>query len=122
MSEPPRRRGFLDRHQRVRIERARKSREGLNPTAMMRLAGLVAAVLIGLAVFVGFDSERMDSPWFQSLAGLEGITRPVFFGASILEWGFILVIVIYAVWALRRAAKSRSQSDEWAEDEDDASR
>lgn len=112
MPDSPRRRGFLDRHQRVRIERAQKSREGISPTAMMRLAGLVAAVLIGLAVFVGFDSERLESSWVQSLSGLDVITRPVFLGGSVMEWSLIAVIVIYVVWALRRSVLARGQSED----------
>ncbi|WP_421789365.1 hypothetical protein [Hyphobacterium sp.] len=112
MPESPRRRGFLDRHQRVRIERARKSREGISPTAMMRLAGLVAAVLIGLAVFVGFDSERMESQWIQNLSGLDGITRPVFLGGSLLEWIIIAIVALYAVWALYRSARGQNNPDD----------
>ena len=110
-----RRRGFLERTYRARDRKARQSRDLINPAAMMRLAGLVAAILIALAVFVGFDSERMEGSWVQQFASLDGITRPVLFGGSILEIGIILAIIAYAAWALWRS--TRSQPEEESDEE-----
>lgn len=111
-----RRRAFLDRTYRARERKAKQSRDLINPAAMMRLAGLVAAILIGLAVFVGFDSERLEAGWVQQFASLDAIVRPVFLGGSILELAIIVAIVGYAGWALWRSARPAFQDDE---DEDD---
>lgn len=110
-----RRRDFLDRTYRARERKAKQSRDLINPAAMMRLAGLVAAVLIGIAVFIGFDAERMESGWMQNFASLDAITRPVFLGGSILELALILAIAAYAGWALWRS--SRPAPPEEGEDE-----
>ncbi|MEE2527295.1 hypothetical protein V0U79_13090 [Hyphobacterium sp. HN65] len=107
-----RRRGFLERTYRARDRKARQSRDLINPAAMMRLAGLVAVILIALAVFVGFDAERMEGSWVQQFASLEGITRPVLFGGSILEIAIILAIVAYAGFALWRLSQARSRPDD----------
>lgn len=117
MSDNGRRRGFLERHHRAQDRRRRQSRDGMQPAAMMRLAGLVAAVLIGLAVFVGFDAERMEGSWLQPLASLDGITRPVLFGGSILEIALIAVIAAYAIRALWKSARARRQSLEELDDD-----
>jgi hypothetical protein len=111
-----RRRDFLDRTYRARQRKAKQSRDLINPAAMMRFAGLVAAILIGIAVFIGFDSDRMESGWMQNFASLDAITRPVFLGGSLLEYAIILSIGGYAAWALWRSSRSRPQDDE---DEDD---
>jgi len=113
-----RRRSFLDRTYRARERKAKQSRDLINPAAMMRFAGLVAAILIGIAVFVGFDSERMQSDWIQNFASLDVITRPVFLGGSILELAIILTIGGYAAWAMWRSSRPTPQDDE---DEDDPS-
>lgn len=107
-----RRRDFLDRTYRARERKAKQSRDLINPAAMMRLAGLVAAVLIGIAVFIGFDSGRMEAGWMQNFASLDAITRPVFLGGSILELALILVIVVYAAWALWRSSRPVPQDEE----------
>lgn len=107
-----RRRAFLDRTYRSRERKAKQSRDLINPAAMMRLAGLVAAILIGIAVFVGFDAERMESSWVQRFASLDGITRPALLGASILEIAIILAIAAYAGFALWRASRTRQAPDE----------
>lgn len=110
-----RRRGFLERTYRARDRKARQSRDLINPAAMMRLAGLVAVILIALAVFVGFDAERMEGSWVQRFASLDGITQPVLFGGSILEIGIILAIIAYAAWALWRL--TRTQPEEESDEE-----
>ncbi|QNL19749.1 hypothetical protein HXX25_10685 [Hyphobacterium sp. CCMP332] len=114
-----RRRDFLDRTYRARQRKAKQSRDLINPAAMMRFAGLVAAILIGIAVFIGFDSERMESGWMQNFASLDAITRPVFLGGSLLEYAIILSIGVYAAWALWRSSRARSQDAD--DDVDDAS-
>jgi hypothetical protein len=111
-SHMDRRRAFLDRTYRARERKAKQSRDLINPAAMMRLAGLVAAILIGIAVFVGFDSERMEAGWVQRFASLDSITRPVIFGGSILELAIIMAIGVYAGWALWRSARSAPHDDE----------
>ncbi len=111
-----RRRDFLDRTYRARERKAKQSRDMINPAAMMRLAGLAAALLIGVAVFIGFDAERMAAGWMQNFASLDMITRPVFFGGSILEWVLILVIAAYAAWALWRSSRP-VPADEEKEDQ-----
>lgn len=119
MSENRRRRGFLERHHRSQDRRRQQARDGMQPATMMRLAGLVAAVLIGLAVFVGFDAERMEGSWMQQFASLDGITRPVFLGGSTLEIAAILAIALYAGWALWRARRSHAPDPS---DEEESSR
>ena len=111
-----RRRHFLDRTYRARERKAKQSRDLINPAAMMRFAGLVAAILIGIAVFIGFDSERMQSDWIQNFASLDVITRPIFLGGSILEFAIILSIGAYAIWAMWKSSRPGPQEDE---DEDD---
>jgi hypothetical protein len=110
-----RRRGFLERHHRSQARRRQQSCDGMQPATMMRLAGLVAAVLIGLAVFVGFDAERLEGSWVQQFASLDGLTRPVLFGGSVLEIAAIIAIAVYAGWALWRTR--RRQSDDPPDDE-----
>ena len=109
-----RRRPFLDRTYRARERAARQRRSDFNPTTMIRWAGLGAAVMIGLAVCVGFTSGGQD------LAGrmgfLSALTQPVLFGASWLDIGVIGIVAGIVVLVLVRSraparADDREQDD-----------
>lgn len=95
------------RQRRQAIREARRVREGgPDAGAAMRLAVMVAMVLIALAVAAGFQGERLASAAAGAFSGLEPLARPVLLGASLLELGAVLVIAIIAgvlVWrAFRR--------------------
>lgn len=102
-----RRRAFLERTHRAR-ERARRSSAGFNPSAMIRWAGLGAAAMIGLAVFVGFAG---GDRYLGGLAGLEALTRPVLLGASWLDLIAIGAVVLIVAMVLLRARVSRGTDD-----------
>ena len=100
-----RRRPFLDRTYRSRDRAARQRKADFNPTTMIRWAGLGAAVMIGLAVFVGFTSGG------QELAGRMGflhiLTQPILFGASWMDIGVIaIVILIIAAFLMPRRPRN----------------
>lgn len=95
------------RQRRQAIREARRVRDGgADAGAAMRLAVMVAMVLIALAVAAGFQGERLASAVAGVFSGLEPLARPVLLGASLLELGAVLVILIIAgvlVWrAFRR--------------------
>lgn len=99
-----RRRAFLERTHRAR-ERARRSSAGFNPSDMIRWAGLGAAAMIALAVFVGFAG---GDRYLEGIASLEALTRPVLFGASWLDLIAVLAVVLIVAAVLLRARLTRS--------------
>lgn len=105
-----RRRPFLDRTYRSRERAARQRKADFNPVAMIRWAGLGAAVMIGLAVFIGFTSGG------QELAGrlgfLAALSEPVILGASWLDLGVIVIVAAAAAAFLLRSRPSRSDSED----------
>lgn len=95
------------RQRRQAIREARRVREsGPDASAAMRLAVMVAMVLIALAVAAGFQGERLASAAAGVFSGLEPLARPVLLGASLLELAAAAIILIIAgvlVWrAFRR--------------------
>lgn len=95
------------RQRRQAIRDARRVREsGPDAGAAMRLAVMVAMVLIALAVAAGFQGERLATAVAGAVSGLEPLARPVLLGASLLELGAAAVILLIAgilVWrAFRR--------------------
>ncbi|MEE2565583.1 hypothetical protein [Hyphobacterium marinum] len=107
-----RRRPFLDRTYRSRERAARQRKADFNPATMIRWAGLGAAIMIGLAVFVGFTSGGQDIA--GRLGFLAGLSQPVLFGASWLDIGVIGIVAVAVAAILLRSRRTRS-------DEDDAS-
>ncbi|HAQ34738.1 MAG: hypothetical protein CMF74_17210 [Maricaulis sp.] len=100
-----RRRAFLERTHRARERASRASRE-FNPSGMIRLAGLGAAAMIGLAVFVGFAG---GDRYLDRVAGLQALTRPVFLGTTWLDLiaiGMVALIVGVVLLRSRRGAQS----------------
>jgi hypothetical protein len=85
------------RQRRQAIREARRVREGgADAGAAMRLAVMVAMVLIALAVAAGFQGERLATAVAGAFSGLEPLTRPVLLGASLLELGAAAVILLIA--------------------------
>lgn len=107
ISAMTRRRPFLDRTYRSRERATRQRKSDFNPTTMIRWAGLGAAIMIGLAVFVGFTSGGQE--FAGRLGFLHGLTQPVLLGASWLDMGVVAGVAAIAVIALWR---SRPRSDE----------
>ncbi|MFW5662058.1 MAG: hypothetical protein ACOC05_11815 [Oceanicaulis sp.] len=93
----PRRRSRFIENRRAR----RGGDEGFDPQAMMKLAGFGAILLLFIAVGAGFQGERVTS-WFAAMGGRLGpLAEPVLFGASLIELGAVVVIVVVfglAVW------------------------
>lgn len=102
-----RRRAFLERTHRARERSARASR-GFNPSGMIRLAGLGAAAMIGLAVFVGFAG---GDRYLDRAAGLQALTRPVVFGASWLDLIAVGVVVLVVGVVLLRSRRPTQRDD-----------
>lgn len=102
-----RRRAFLERTHRAQ-DRARRSASGFNPTTMIRWAGLGAAAMIGLAVYVGFAGGDRH---LDGLASLDALTRPAVFGASWLDVIAIGVVVLIVAMVLLRSRTSRGGED-----------
>lgn len=73
---------------------------------MIRWAGLGAAAMIALAVFIGFTGGEDG---LQRAAALEALTRPVFLGLSAMEIGagVIILLIALAAWAQVRAMRGR---------------
>jgi len=65
---------------------------------MIRLAGFGAAVIVFIAVYVGFhrgDETIYDGRWGVA----ERLIRPIFLGANALEWLVLVVVGLFA-WRL----------------------
>lgn len=85
------------RQRRQAIREARRVSEGgPDAGAAMRLAVMVALVLIALAVAAGFQGERLATAVAGVFSGLEPLARPVLLGASVLELGAAAVILLIA--------------------------
>lgn len=91
-----RRRRFLERTHKNREDRARSGR--FNPGGMIRLAGFGAAILVLVAVYIGF--HRDDEIVFEGGHGavLASLVRPLIFGVNALE---ILSVVVAGLIAWR---------------------
>lgn len=79
-----RRRRLLERSQRARENRDRMGGGDFNPAGMIRLAGFGAAIVVAVAVYIGFhrgDETIYDGRW----GVLERLIRPLFLGANALE-------------------------------------
>ncbi|MGJ3231998.1 MAG: hypothetical protein ACFE0P_09380 [Oceanicaulis sp.] len=87
-------------------ERRRRTEDGPDPAAMMRLAGLGAMLLLFVAVGAGFQGERVTSALAGLAARLGPLADPVLLGRSAIEIaGGIAVFAVLAagLWrAFRR--------------------
>tara|TARA_R110002095_G_scaffold178463_1_gene155744 strand:+ start:227 stop:532 length:306 start_codon:yes stop_codon:yes gene_type:complete len=93
------RRRFLDRTHRNRA-RNDKSNRGFNPAGMIRLAGIGAAIVIFLGVYIGFTRQGetiYDGRW----GVLQRLITPLFFGVNALEL-LTLAIVGFVAWGIWR--------------------
>lgn len=86
------RRPFLSRTHRARIRRERQGASG-DPGGMMRLAVLVALILVALAVAAGFRGEETARGVGSMLARFGPLTEPVIAGASLLEISAIAAVI-----------------------------
>ncbi|WP_199200519.1 hypothetical protein [Alkalicaulis satelles] len=92
------------RYERQAMRQARRVRDGgADAGATMRLAVLVAMVLVALAVAAGFQGERLAEAAAGRLSALEPLIRPVFLGASALELIAVLIIALIAGGVIWRA-------------------
>ena len=92
-----RRRRLLERSQRARETRDGMGGGSFNPAGMIRLAGFGAAIVVAVAVYVGFHrggETIYDGHW----GALERLIRPIIFGANALE---LLALVFAGLIALR---------------------
>lgn len=95
------RRPFLERTHKHR-QRQRRS-GGFDPGAMIRLAGFGAAVVVAVAVYVGFNRQGetiYDGRW----GVLQRLVTPLFFGINALELiVFALVgLIAWRIWVRMR--------------------
>ncbi len=99
-----RRRRFLDRTKRRR-EARREDGRGFNPASMIRLAGFGAALIVFLAVYIGFhrgEETIYDGRW----GAMERLIRPIFFGTNALELIALLLVGLIA-WRFWRKMNAR---------------
>jgi len=92
----PRRR-FLDRTQRHR-EQSRKTDRGFNPAGMIRLAGFGAALIVFVAVYIGFARQGetiYDGRW----GVLQRLITPLFLGINALEL-IVILLVGFLAWRI----------------------
>lgn len=92
------RRRFLDRTHRQR-DRQRQSAGGFNPGAMIRLAGFGAALIVGVAVYIGFARQGetiYDGRW----GVLQRLITPLFLGFNALDLIVLLLVglVAWRIW------------------------
>jgi hypothetical protein len=93
------RRRFLDRTHR---QRARQSQGhgGFNPGSMIRLAGFGAAIVVGVAVYVGFAHQGetiYDGRW----GVMQRLITPLFLGFTALDLIVLALVglVAWRIWA-----------------------
>ena len=89
-------RRFLQRTKR-RKEREQRDRQGFNPSAMVKLSGFGAAIVVAAGVYVGFNRQG-DTIYEGTWGFMERLVSPLFFGVSALE---LLVIIVVAAVAWR---------------------
>tara|TARA_R110000868_G_C10573396_1_gene737954 strand:- start:192 stop:491 length:300 start_codon:yes stop_codon:yes gene_type:complete len=94
-----RRRRFLDRTHRNREERDARNR-GFNPAGMIRLAGFGAALVVFVAVYVGF-SHQGDTIYAGPWGLLQRLITPLFLGVNALDL-IVLVLVGLVAWRIWR--------------------
>ncbi|WP_291843622.1 hypothetical protein [Maricaulis sp.] len=92
------RRRFLERTRRNRQEQARSGRS-FDPATMIRLAFFGVALVVAVAVYVGFwrQGETIyDGPWGL----MQRLITPLFFGINALELIVILFVALvsWRIW------------------------
>ena len=78
--------------------KALKRGRGFNPAGMIRLAGFGAALIVGVAVYVGFHRQGetiYDGRW----GALERLIRPLFLGFTALDL-IVLCLVGLVAWRI----------------------
>ena len=95
-------RRFLQRTKR-RIEREEKDRRGFNPSAMVKLSGFGAAIVVAAGVYVGFHRQGdtiYEGPWGL----MQRLVSPLFFGVTALELIVIIVVagIAWRIWQKMR--------------------
>lgn len=91
------RRRFLDRTHRQR-ERQKAGGGGFNPGGMIRLAGFGAALVVAVAVYVGFVNQGetiYDGRW----GVLQRLITPLFLGLTPLDL-LVFVLVGFVAWRI----------------------
>ncbi|MBO6795850.1 hypothetical protein [Maricaulis sp.] len=99
-----RRRRMLERSQRAREARDRMGGGDFNPAGMIRIAGFGAAIVVAVAVYIGFHrggETIYDGRW----GVMERLIRPIIFGANALE---LLALVFAGLIAWRVWKKMQS--------------
>jgi hypothetical protein len=90
------RRKFLQRTHRQQEREAKKG--GFNPSNMIRLAGFGAALMVGVAVYIGFYKQGetiYSGPWGL----LQRLITPLFLGINAMEL-LTVVIVGFLAWRI----------------------
>ncbi len=87
-------------------ERQKRGSGGFNPSAMIRLAGFGAAVIVAVGVYVGFHQQGetiYDGRW----GAAERLIRPLFFGINALEMIVILLVGLigWRIWLRMQARR-----------------
>ena len=87
-------------------ERQKRGSGGFNPSAMIRLAGFGAAVIVAVGVYVGFHQQGetiYDGRW----GAAERLIRPLFLGINALEMIVILLVGLigWRIWLRMQARR-----------------
>ncbi|WP_300551693.1 hypothetical protein [Maricaulis sp.] len=101
-----RRRRLLERTLRAREKQRDQDRRGLDPASMIRLAGFGAALIVFVAVYIGFHRQGATS-YGGSWGVMERLTRPLIFGSNALELIALLLVGLIA-WRAWRKMQGRS--------------
>jgi hypothetical protein len=95
-------RRFLQRSKR-RLEQDKQDQRGFNPSAMVKLSGFGAAVMVAAGVYVGFNQQG-DTVYSGPWGLIQRLVSPLLFGINALE---LLVIVVVSAVAWRIWQKMR---------------
>lgn len=81
--------------------RRREDRAGNGAINAIKIAGLGAAIVLFLAVAVGFRSEEFAA-LLSRLQGLGFLVEPLLLGVSLLEALAFVLVVALGYWVIRR--------------------
>ncbi len=99
----PRRRSRILENRQAR----RSGSSGFDPSAIMRLAGFVAMVLVAIAVAAGFQGDRLALAFAEGASQFGPLVEPGLFGVSLIEWIILGTVILIAALVLWRGFRAR---------------